>query len=100
MNRDTHCGLALSPKAIMDRDKIELDIHKIDLIPKKLHVMKETTVGRASWPKNMTKLGWRDCWSKTERQFHPLARLFHCGLALMGKEHFSGIFYRRCLQGT
>lgn len=47
MNQDTHCGLALSPKAIMDRDKIKLDIHKIDLILKKLHGMKETTDGRA-----------------------------------------------------
>ena len=54
MNRDTHCGLTLSPKAIKDGDKIELDIHKADLILKKLHVMKETTVGHAlrkkAWP--------------------------------------------------
>ena len=52
MNRDTHFGLELSPKAIMDRDRIKLDVHKITLIPKKLHVIKETTVGCAPWPKH------------------------------------------------
>lgn len=54
MNRDTHCGLTLSPKAIKDGDRIELDLHETDLILKKLHVKKETTVGRAlrkkTWP--------------------------------------------------
>ena len=47
MNQDIYYGLALSSKAIMDRDKMNLNIHKIDIIPKKLHEMKETTLGRA-----------------------------------------------------
>lgn len=56
MNQDTHCGLTLSPKAIKDGDRIELDIHNTDLILKKLHVMKETTVGRVLKQKALPNL--------------------------------------------
>lgn len=44
MNQNIYYGLALSSKAIMDRDKMNLDIHKINIILKKLHEMKETTL--------------------------------------------------------
>ena len=34
MNQNIYYGLELSSKATMDRDKMKLDIHKIDIIPK------------------------------------------------------------------
>ena len=47
MNWDTLCRSTLSSKAIKDGDRIKLDLHETDLILKKPHVKKETTVGHA-----------------------------------------------------
>ena len=61
----------------------------------------------AHLPKIITKLSWHECCSRTERQWaRPFLRISvigmirHCVPAPMEKWHFSGIIYRRCLQGT
>ena len=75
MNRDTYCGLTLSPKAIKDGDRIELD-KRLIFYPQKAPCNEGNNSRACVKAKSMTKLGWRDCCSKTERQWsRPLLRI-------------------------
>ena len=79
MNRDTYCGLTLSPKAIKDGNRIELDIRLI-FYPQKAPCNEGNNSRTCVKAKSMTKFGWRDCCSKTERQWsRPLLRISMIG---------------------
>ena len=84
-----------------------LDLYQMDFFPQKTSWSERKKHMGARLPKIITKLSWRECCSRTERQWalpfwwsQWLARIRHCVPAPMEKGHFSGIICRRCLQGT